>query len=150
MAHGQEVVGSNPGTEYWMDVSDLLAITLKTIEVKVAKWGTPKKKKNLKGVKSENECQCWKLSSNYHTGKKTIHWAEKFLKLNVQETFNSARKILIRISKGHIVKDSNNSKIWREETFLQFQGLGWIFFKWLQLTLLNFFNSYWPFDTILM
>jgi hypothetical protein len=37
MAHGQEVVGSNPGTEYWMDVSDLLAITLKTIEVKVAK-----------------------------------------------------------------------------------------------------------------
>jgi hypothetical protein len=26
----QEVVGSNPGTIYWMDVSDLLAITLKT------------------------------------------------------------------------------------------------------------------------
>jgi len=29
MAHDKEVVGSNPGTEYWMDVSDLLAITLK-------------------------------------------------------------------------------------------------------------------------
>jgi hypothetical protein len=29
MAHDQEVVGSNPGTIYWMDVSDLLAITLK-------------------------------------------------------------------------------------------------------------------------
>ena len=28
-AHDQEVVGSNPGTIYWMDVSDLLAITLK-------------------------------------------------------------------------------------------------------------------------
>jgi len=27
--HNQEVVGSNPGTVYWMDVSDLLAITLK-------------------------------------------------------------------------------------------------------------------------
>jgi hypothetical protein len=29
MAHDQEVVGSNPSTIYWMDVSDLLAITLK-------------------------------------------------------------------------------------------------------------------------
>jgi hypothetical protein len=28
MAHDQEVVGLNPGTIYWMDVSDLLAITL--------------------------------------------------------------------------------------------------------------------------
>jgi hypothetical protein len=44
MAHDQEVVGSNPGTVYWMDVSDLLAITLKTNwKIKVAKWGTPKK-----------------------------------------------------------------------------------------------------------
>jgi hypothetical protein len=23
MAHGQEIVGSNPGTVYWMDVSDV-------------------------------------------------------------------------------------------------------------------------------
>ncbi len=30
MAHDQEVVGSIPGTVYWMDVSDLLAITFKT------------------------------------------------------------------------------------------------------------------------
>jgi hypothetical protein len=44
MAHDQEVVGSNPGTVYWMDVSDLLAITLKKIwKIKVAKLGTPKK-----------------------------------------------------------------------------------------------------------
>ena len=41
MAHDQEVVGSNPG--YWMDVSDLLAITFKEkMKIKVPKWGTPK------------------------------------------------------------------------------------------------------------
>ncbi len=28
MAHNQEVVGSNPDTPYWMDVSDAKAITL--------------------------------------------------------------------------------------------------------------------------
>ncbi len=28
MAHDQEAMGSNPGTQYWMDVSDLLAITV--------------------------------------------------------------------------------------------------------------------------
>jgi hypothetical protein len=45
MTHDQEVVGSNPVTVYWMDVSDLLAITLKrNLKIKVAKWGTPKKK----------------------------------------------------------------------------------------------------------
>ena len=39
MAHDQEVMGSNPGTVYWMDVSDLLAITLNTNwKIKVAKW----------------------------------------------------------------------------------------------------------------
>jgi hypothetical protein len=44
MAHDQKVVGSNPCTVYWMDVSDLLAITLKEkLKIKVAKWGTPKK-----------------------------------------------------------------------------------------------------------
>jgi hypothetical protein len=44
MAHDQEVVGSNPGTVYRMDVSDLLAITLKkNWKIKVAKWGTPQK-----------------------------------------------------------------------------------------------------------
>ncbi len=31
MAHDQEVMGLNPGTKYWMDVSDGLAITLKKI-----------------------------------------------------------------------------------------------------------------------
>jgi hypothetical protein len=42
MAHDQEVVGSNPCTVYWMDVSDLLAVTLKKLKIKVVKWGTPK------------------------------------------------------------------------------------------------------------
>ena len=42
MAHDQEVVGSNPGTVYWMDVSNLLAnILKKKMKIKVAKWGTP-------------------------------------------------------------------------------------------------------------
>jgi hypothetical protein len=46
MAHDQEVVGSNPKTVYWMDISDLLAITLKkNWKIKAAKWGTPKKYK---------------------------------------------------------------------------------------------------------
>jgi hypothetical protein len=50
MAHDQEVVGSIPGTVYWMDVSDLLAITFKEkLKIKVAKWGPPKNiKKNTK------------------------------------------------------------------------------------------------------
>jgi hypothetical protein len=50
MAHDQEVVGPNPGTVYWMDVSDLLAITFKEkLKIKVAKWGPPKNiKKNTK------------------------------------------------------------------------------------------------------
>jgi hypothetical protein len=43
VAHDQEVMGSNPGTVYWLDVSNLLAITLKKLKTKVAKWGTSKK-----------------------------------------------------------------------------------------------------------
>jgi hypothetical protein len=44
IAHDQEVVGSNPGTIYCMDVGDLLSITLKEkLKIKVAKWSTPKK-----------------------------------------------------------------------------------------------------------
>jgi hypothetical protein len=50
MAHDQEVMGSNPGTVYWMDVNNLLAITLKEkLKIKVAKWGKPKKYFKLKG-----------------------------------------------------------------------------------------------------
>ncbi len=41
MAHDQEVVGSNPDTVYWMDVKDA-GYYIKKIELKVAKWGTPK------------------------------------------------------------------------------------------------------------
>ena len=41
MTHVQEVMGSNPGTVYWMD---LHYITLKEkLKIKEAKWGTPKK-----------------------------------------------------------------------------------------------------------
>jgi hypothetical protein len=37
-------VGLNPDAIYWMDVSDLLAITLKEkLKIKVAKWGITKK-----------------------------------------------------------------------------------------------------------
>jgi hypothetical protein len=43
MAHDQEVVDSNPGTIYWMDVSHDATVILKKIEIKVAKWDTPKK-----------------------------------------------------------------------------------------------------------
>jgi len=39
MAHDQEVVGSNPATVYWMDVSK------EKLKIKVAKWGAPKIKK---------------------------------------------------------------------------------------------------------
>jgi hypothetical protein len=44
MAHDQEVVGSNPGTIYWMDVSkDASYYTKRKLKIRVAKWGTPKK-----------------------------------------------------------------------------------------------------------
>jgi hypothetical protein len=33
MAHDQEFAGSNPSTAYWMDVSDLLAVTLEKNEI---------------------------------------------------------------------------------------------------------------------
>jgi hypothetical protein len=42
MAHDQEVVGSYPGTVYWMDVSDNASYYIKKLKIKVAKWGTPK------------------------------------------------------------------------------------------------------------
>jgi hypothetical protein len=43
MAHDQEVVGSNPKTVCWMDVSNLLGITLKKIENKGSQMGHTKK-----------------------------------------------------------------------------------------------------------
>jgi hypothetical protein len=42
MAHGQEVMSSNLGTIYWMDISDATYNVINKIEIKVAKWGTPK------------------------------------------------------------------------------------------------------------
>jgi hypothetical protein len=45
MAHDQEIVGSNQDTIYWTDVSNLLAVTItEKSDIKVAKWGKPKKK----------------------------------------------------------------------------------------------------------
>jgi hypothetical protein len=44
MARDQEVMGSNPGTVYWMDVSDDASYYIKEkLKIKVAKRGTPKK-----------------------------------------------------------------------------------------------------------
>jgi hypothetical protein len=45
MAHDQEVMGSNPGTVYWMGVSNVSYYTNihEINQKKVAKWGKPKK-----------------------------------------------------------------------------------------------------------
>ncbi len=46
MAHDQEVVGSNPGTIYWMEVSDDASCYIKeNWKIKEAKWGTSKRTK---------------------------------------------------------------------------------------------------------
>jgi hypothetical protein len=49
MAYDQEFVSSNPITVYWMDVSVANYYIKEKLKIKVAKWGTPKKKylKNL-------------------------------------------------------------------------------------------------------
>jgi hypothetical protein len=44
MAHDQEVVGSNPGTVYWMDVSDA-SYYIKIQENKGSQMGQTKKNK---------------------------------------------------------------------------------------------------------
>jgi len=41
----KKVLGSKPGTVYWMDVSNLLAITfMNKMDIKVAKWRKIKRK----------------------------------------------------------------------------------------------------------
>jgi hypothetical protein len=52
MAHDQEIMGSNPGTVYWMDFSDASYYIIEKLKMKVAKWGTPKKylKKEQAGI----------------------------------------------------------------------------------------------------
>ena len=51
MAHDQEVVGSNTGTVYWMYLSHDASYYIKRkLKIKVAKWGTPKKKKLTLGI----------------------------------------------------------------------------------------------------
>jgi hypothetical protein len=45
MTYVQEVLSLNPGTVYWMDVSDASYYMkhTKITKIKVAEWGTPKK-----------------------------------------------------------------------------------------------------------
>ncbi len=44
MAHDQEVMVSNPGTVYWMDVSNVASYyIIRKLKIKVAKWDAPKK-----------------------------------------------------------------------------------------------------------
>ncbi len=43
MAHDQEVVGSNPNTEYWMDVSDDASYYIKENWKKYSQMGHTKK-----------------------------------------------------------------------------------------------------------
>ena len=57
MAHDQEVVSSNPSTVYWMDVSDACFYVKNKMEIKVAKYATPKKK---------NTTTTKKLTKNIH------------------------------------------------------------------------------------
>jgi hypothetical protein len=65
MAHDQEVVGSNTGTKYWMDVSDLLAITLKRkIENKGSQMGQTNKIRNHLNFVSKFVCFVFQPSTN--------------------------------------------------------------------------------------
>ena len=43
MAHDQEIVGLNPGTVYWMDVSNASYYIKEQLKIKVGKLGTPNK-----------------------------------------------------------------------------------------------------------
>jgi hypothetical protein len=55
MAHDQEVMGSNPGTVHWMDVSNEASYYIKEkLKIKVAKWGTQKKKKKPENLLNNN------------------------------------------------------------------------------------------------
>jgi hypothetical protein len=54
MAHDQEIMGSNPGTVYWMDVSNASYYIIEKLKIKVAKWGTPKNFFFLNKVKKDN------------------------------------------------------------------------------------------------
>jgi hypothetical protein len=42
MAHEQEIMGSDPCTVYWMDVSNASYYIIEKLKIKVAKWNTPK------------------------------------------------------------------------------------------------------------
>jgi hypothetical protein len=44
MAHDQEIVGSNPGTVYWMDVRDASYYIIEKLKNKGSQMGQAKKK----------------------------------------------------------------------------------------------------------
>jgi hypothetical protein len=82
MAHDQEIVGSNPSTVYWMDVSNLLAITLKkNWKIKIAKWGTPKKKKfRCPQLKIQRYLKYWAKSKGVGLGGGCQGFQEKIVR----------------------------------------------------------------------
>ncbi len=51
MAHDQEIVNSNPGTVYWIDISNASYYIKEKLKIKVAKWGT------LKNIKKKKKKQ---------------------------------------------------------------------------------------------
>ena len=66
MAHDQEVMGSNPGTVYWMDVSDASYYIQENNENKGSRMGHTKKNKIKKKLL---KCKPYLLSSctsNYY------------------------------------------------------------------------------------
>ncbi len=53
MAHDQEIVGSNPGTVYWMDVSNACYYIKEKIENKGSQIGHTKKYLKIKNKKNK-------------------------------------------------------------------------------------------------
>jgi hypothetical protein len=53
MAHDQEIVGSNPGTVYWMDVSDASYYIVEKLKNKGCQMGHTKKNINKKKQKKK-------------------------------------------------------------------------------------------------
>jgi hypothetical protein len=51
MAHDQEIMGSNPGTVYWMDVSNARYYIVEKLKIKVENGAH---QKNIKKIQSAN------------------------------------------------------------------------------------------------
>ncbi len=79
MAHDQEVVGSNPSTVYWIDVSNHASYyTKEKLKIKVAKWGKHKKIAEIYFVIMLSEINCkYNVVSKYfnlNLAKKKTNW----------------------------------------------------------------------------